>query len=360
MANKKKDADEIIVELNRDVERLTRRVTELETELEGYRSREKEIASAMTLVAQMRENIINDAEKVASSMTHNAEKTAQGTISAAQDEAKRIIADARAKADIIKEEAREEAAKEQKALEKRNAETIAALNNYAKDVTAQTDAINEAMVVLAAKMYSYITKYKDVYERVSGKKFGDIEQLPKKGGQKKDTAEDYDNPEDLYHAVMEIEGRTPPEGVGKTDGKKDTTIPETVPLTADMLGTGNPEEKIASVIDMSDDKEAVTPKAEEKQEDVKAQQETAPVDESVTDDTDDTDDDEGELESMLTCFMDDLDDTKADDEKAEEDELDDLLDSISGDAPKDTEQSDELSDILDGLLGDDDGEGAEG
>ena len=357
MANKKKDADEIIVELNRDVERLTRRVTELETELEGYRSREKEIASAMTLVAQMKENIINDAEKVASSMTHNAEKTAQGTISAAQDEAKRIIADARVKAEVIKEEAREEAAKEQKVLEKRNAETIAALNNYAKDVTTQTDAINEAMVVLAAKMYSYITKYKDVYERISGKKFGDIEQLPKKGGQKKDTADDYDNPEDLYHAVMEIEGRTPPEGVGKTDGKSDTTIPETVPLTADMLGTGNPEEKIASVIDMSDDKEDVTAKAEKKQQEEKTQQEPLPDDKS---DTDDADDDEGELESMLTCFMDDLDDEKADDEKAEEDELDDLLDSISGDAPKDTEQSDELSDILDGLLGDDKGKGAEG
>ena len=311
MANKKKDAEELLIELRRENDALKNRVAELEKELEEFKSDRVTIAETMAAAVQYRRNAEAEAEKLVNSLTHNAEKQAQAAIENAENEAVKIVEAAKAQAADIESEAKAKCDEQIRQTEEKTKEILGIARREADELKSHTDAINSTLMGAATELFNYITAYKDVYEKAAGKAFGILPVLPEiPAAAAIDTPASYDTPEQLYHTVMKIQGR----------------VPDSEPLTSDMLGINDPHEQIDSVLNMgsshvaekhieeapavgistSDKSElaeaiqAVIPEVadeREKTEDASVAQDDNPADESNA----------AELESMLTMFMSEID-----------------------------------------------------
>ena len=316
MANKKqKDAAELLVEKNRDCDRLKVRVAELEEELRRYKQREEEIVMAITMAAQAKSKIIGDAESNAAAMERNAIKKAEATEAQSKQKAEQIIRDAENRAVSIINKAKSDAEALMKKTEENTKALMGAARAQADSVNMHCTTINAALTKSAAVIFRYIRDFREVYEEVTGdtlEKLLKCKELPEGLD-----AEEYDNPEDLFHAVMKLEGREMPE-----EAKAALGIEESVPFTAELFGDDDPAKNIESIINMGKPSAKAEANAPEAVIEIKTEESTATEkrDEKVdTEAAPKGEQSEAEmLTAMLKGFMDSIGDTAADSGKAAE------------------------------------------
>ena len=243
MPNKKqKEAAELLVEKNRDLDRLTLKVAELEAELEKYRAREADIASALTMAAQAKTNIIADAEKEADAIIRNAAKKAEGMVSEATAHAEAIESDAREKAASVLNKAKETAAELIAKTQKDTEVLLRAAQERANASDERLHSVHSAIMGVAVELEHYIKEYRQVYEQA-------LEKRPASSPKKvPETPDAYETPEELFHAVMEIEGREAPSEAREFLEKN--TLPDSVPFSDELFDGDNPTQNIEGVLSL--------------------------------------------------------------------------------------------------------------
>lgn len=367
MANRIKELEEQLTVLKRENSALKIRLEQAQKDISEFEKRENVITETMAAAVQYKKDAEGEAERIIASMTQNAEKSAKATMENAQNEADRIVSVAHARADVIIEEANKKAREIVEQTEVHTKEAFRIARREADKTNEHTAAVNTALISAATELFGYISAYKAIYEKVAGKSFGTLPSLPITDCSGIETPDSYDNPADLYHVMMALEGR-------QRAGAAQDVIPDSVPMTDEMLDLPDTSDAVAEVLDLEHAGDAsadVTPaenvnenaedgQQESQSEDAPAEIRDMPADEATADETPadakseeeaaaDNGTDEEDLESMLTCFMNDLGE---DDNPPAND--------FSGAAvqPSDAEN---LRDVLSSLLEvDDNGKGIEG
>lgn len=213
MGKKQKETEALIVERNREIEALARRVRELEDVITSYKEREESIVEAITSAIDTKsamikdattqsKKILDDANSRAGEMRANAKLTATQT----REDAEKIMENARREAAKIVESAQAEAKRRLDEAEKTASECE---RSYAQ--------VSAGLMDMAQKLNDFIEMVRSSFDMAQVSEGKGTEALirPTGNGAEVNAA----TPSDLYHSIMEIQGRTP----AVKNGKKNPT-----------------------------------------------------------------------------------------------------------------------------------------
>lgn len=205
VGKKQKETEALIIERNREIEALARRINELETVIANYKEREESIAEAITSAIETK-----------SSMIKEASVQSKQIVDEANAKASQIRAKAKLSAGQIKEEADktlESARKEAAALvESAQAEAKRRLDEaYAKadECEKNYSVISSGLMDMALKLNDFIGTVRASFDMARSPEGKGTQALIRPNGST-EIPDNYQSPSELYHSIMAIQGRTAP------------------------------------------------------------------------------------------------------------------------------------------------------
>lgn len=221
MGKKQKETEALIIERNREIEALARRISELESVITGYKDREESIVEAITSAIDTKSAMIKDATAQSKQILDEANARAAEI----RSKAKLTATQAKEDADKLMDDARKEAAK---IIEDAQAEAKRRLDDASKkaDECEKSYAeVSSGLMDMAVKLNEFITMVRSSFDMAQVTEGRGTEALIRPTAAAESETPAPQTPSDLYHSIMEIQGRTPASGAKK----KNTPAPRKNP-----------------------------------------------------------------------------------------------------------------------------------